>query len=146
MKRTTITTLLFLVTFFHFASAQTTFKIEVTNTLNKNRTDVPIVIKLGNLKQNQAKRVLWQSALITDTRNNNDTIPNQLDDIDQDGIGGDIIDIFTPSSAEPYRITLFDNEIESIRKFNLQSQLCAKEELESLEIPSSTIVPLESNT
>lgn len=90
MKRTTITTLLFLVTFFHFASAQTTFKIEVTNTLNKNRTDVPIVIKLGNLKQNQAKRVLWQSALITDTRNNNDTIPNQLDDIDQDGIADEL--------------------------------------------------------
>lgn len=62
-------------------------------------------------------------------------------------IRGDIIDIFTPSSAEPYRITLFDNEIESIRKFDLQTQLCAKEEFESLEIPPAFLaLNAESHT
>lgn len=62
-------------------------------------------------------------------------------------IRGDIIDIFTPNSVEPYRIALFDNEIESIRRFDLQSQLCAKEELESLEIsPAFLALNAESYT
>ncbi|WP_299547358.1 transcription-repair coupling factor [uncultured Helicobacter sp.] len=48
---------------------------------------------------------------------------------------GDIIDLLTPNSEKPYRITLFDNEVESVRCFDLQTQLCSKEFLESLEIP-----------
>ncbi|WP_297809603.1 transcription-repair coupling factor [uncultured Helicobacter sp.] len=47
-------------------------------------------------------------------------------------IRGDIIDIF---ATQPYRITLFGEEVESIRIFDIQSQLCVKEELQSLEIP-----------
>ena len=46
-------------------------------------------------------------------------------------IRGDVIDIFT---NKPYRITLFGDLIESIREFNPQTQMCQKEELESLEI------------
>lgn len=49
-------------------------------------------------------------------------------------VRGDIIDIFTPSSDEPYRITLFDNEVEGIHHFNSQTQLCSKEVIDILEI------------
>lgn len=48
---------------------------------------------------------------------------------------GDIIDILTPNEQNPYRITLFDDEIESVRYFDSQTQLCSKENLDSLEIP-----------
>lgn len=47
---------------------------------------------------------------------------------------GDIIDIFPPSSPMPLRISLFDDEIEQIKYFELESQRTQKEELESIEI------------
>ena len=47
---------------------------------------------------------------------------------------GDIIDIYPPSSKMPLRISLFDNEIEQIKYFELESQRTQKEELESFEL------------
>jgi len=50
---------------------------------------------------------------------------------------GDIIDIYAPSAFNPIRISLFDNEIEQIKYFELESQRTLKEELESFEITSA---------
>ncbi|MCF6340093.1 MAG: DEAD/DEAH box helicase [Sulfurimonas sp.] len=47
---------------------------------------------------------------------------------------GDIIDIYAPSSKLPIRISLFDDEIEQIKYFELESQRTLKEELDSFEI------------
>ena len=47
---------------------------------------------------------------------------------------GDIIDIYTRGSEKPYRISLFDDEIEGIRTFTCESQKSDKEEIESFEI------------
>lgn len=47
---------------------------------------------------------------------------------------GDIIDIFPPGAANPFRISLFDDEIESIRTFVCETQRSQKEELESVTI------------
>ncbi len=47
---------------------------------------------------------------------------------------GDIIDIFPPNSKNPIRISLFDDEVESIRYFDVESQKSVKDELESVEI------------
>ncbi len=47
---------------------------------------------------------------------------------------GDIIDIFPPNSKTPYRINLFDEEVESIYPFDLKTQKRFKEELESIKI------------
>jgi len=50
-------------------------------------------------------------------------------------IRGDIIDIFPPNSKTPYRINLFDDEIESIFIFNVDNQRVFKDdELEEVEI------------
>ena len=49
-------------------------------------------------------------------------------------IRGDIIDIYPLESDEAYRISLFDNEIESIRKFDVENQKSYKEELETISI------------
>ncbi|MCW8895926.1 MAG: helicase-related protein [Sulfurimonas sp.] len=47
---------------------------------------------------------------------------------------GDIIDIYAPSSKMPIRISLFDDEIEQMKYFELESQRTQKEELDSFEI------------
>ena len=58
---------------------------------------------------------------------------------------GDIIDIFVPSSANPVRISLFDNEIEQIKEFELESQRTLGEDLEDIEI-CSAFYSLDENT
>ena len=50
---------------------------------------------------------------------------------------GDILDIFIPSSENPYRISLFDNEIEQIKAFELESQRTLGDELDSVEVRSA---------
>jgi transcription-repair coupling factor (superfamily II helicase) len=47
---------------------------------------------------------------------------------------GDIIDIFPLGSDEAYRVSLFDEEVESIREFSLDTQKSSKEELETIKI------------
>lgn len=47
---------------------------------------------------------------------------------------GEIIDIFSLADEMPTRILLFDDEIESIRKFDLQTQKSNPQELQSVEI------------
>ena len=47
---------------------------------------------------------------------------------------GEIIDVFPINSDEPFRILLDIDEVESIRKFDLITQISDKFELESLEI------------
>ena len=47
---------------------------------------------------------------------------------------GDIIDIYSPSAENPIRVSLFDNEIEQIKEFELETQRTLGDELESYEI------------
>ena len=49
---------------------------------------------------------------------------------------GGIFDIFSYSESKPYRLDFFDNEIESIRRFELSSQL-SSERLEEIDIISN---------
>ncbi len=48
---------------------------------------------------------------------------------------GDIIDIYPRGAKEPFRISLFDDEIESIRSFDPATQKSKKDEIESIELP-----------
>ena len=50
---------------------------------------------------------------------------------------GDIVDIFAPSAPNPIRISLFDDEIEQIKEFELETQRTLKEELDSFTISSA---------
>lgn len=47
---------------------------------------------------------------------------------------GDIIDIYSIQSQSPVRISLFDNEVESIRHFECETQKSVKGELENISI------------
>ena len=50
---------------------------------------------------------------------------------------GDIIDIFAPGSETPCRISLFDDEVEQIRAFEVETQRTLGDELESFEVHSA---------
>ena len=50
---------------------------------------------------------------------------------------GDIIDVFSPSLKNPIRISLFDDTIEQMKAFELETQRTIKEELDSLKISSA---------
>lgn len=50
---------------------------------------------------------------------------------------GDILDIFIPNTSNPYRISLFDDEVEEIKVFDVETQRTEKEELSSVEVTSA---------
>ncbi|WP_310439631.1 DEAD/DEAH box helicase [Sulfuricurvum sp.] len=50
---------------------------------------------------------------------------------------GDILDIYVPNQPNPYRISLFDDEIEEIKAFDVETQRTDKEDLASIEVTSA---------
>mgnify|MGYP005845525065 CR=1 FL=1 len=60
-------------------------------------------------------------------------------------IRGDIIDICPLGSQTGYRVSLFDDEVESIRKFDIEDQKSFKEECESFTI-SPAFLALDEDT
>ncbi len=50
---------------------------------------------------------------------------------------GDILDIFIPNTPNPYRISLFDDEVEEIKMFDVETQRTDKEELSFIEVTSA---------
>lgn len=66
----------------------------------------------------------------------------QVDGPGQFSIRGDIVDIFDLTEENPYRIELFDTEVESIRSFDLESQRSI-EQLAGIRIYPATEMILE---
>ncbi len=60
---------------------------------------------------------------------------SRVEGMGQFAIRGGIIDIYTPIAEEPYRIELWDDEVDSIRSFNVQTQRSV------VKIDSFCIVP-----
>ena len=60
-------------------------------------------------------------------------------------IRGDIIDIFPLDRENGYRVSLFDEEIESIREFDVENQKSMPDELESISL-SAAFLSLDSST
>ncbi|MCL4431075.1 MAG: DEAD/DEAH box helicase [Epsilonproteobacteria bacterium] len=50
---------------------------------------------------------------------------------------GDILDIYIPGEENPYRISLFDDEIEEIKAFDVETQRTLSEELASICVTSA---------
>jgi len=59
---------------------------------------------------------------------------NMVEAVGQFSIRGGIIDFFPPNSENPYRIELFDDEIDSIRTFDVENQRSIKM-VQSVNIP-----------
>lgn len=64
----------------------------------------------------------------------------RVEGMGQFAIRGGIIDIYTPIDEEPYRIELWDDEVDSIRNFNVQTQRSIQK-VEALRIvPNQEII------
>ena len=72
--------------------------------------------------------------LVNFGHSNNANVYNKL----EFSLRGDILDIYN-HNKNPFRISLFDNVIESIKEFNPQTQLTYKEELEEILLVNSLI-------
>lgn len=66
---------------------------------------------------------------------------NKIDQPLQFASRGDILDIYSVNYENPIRIEFFDEEIESIRPFNLSTQISFKEELDFVDIYPATDIP-----
>lgn len=51
------------------------------------------------------------------------TKTNKIESVFQYAQRGEIIDIYSPSNEDPYRLEFFDNEIEEIREFNVATEM-----------------------
>jgi len=60
-------------------------------------------------------------------------------------IRGDIIDICPLGSEVGFRVSLFDNEVESIRKFDIEDQKSFKDEIETFKITPAFLALNEEN-
>ena len=69
---------------------------------------------------------------------------NKLDQSLQFALRGDILDIFPINSERPIRIEFFDDEIESIRYFDIANQTSI-EEIDSIDIFPSTDLLIDKN-
>lgn len=65
---------------------------------------------------------------------------NKIDQSLQFASRGDILDIFSVNYDKPIRIEFFDNEIESIRFFEISSQLSVKKLQKAIILPASDII------
>jgi len=59
-------------------------------------------------------------------------------------VRGDIIDIFPPNNEYGYRVSLFDDEVEGIRKFDVENQKSFKDEIEEFTVSASFLAFDES--
>ncbi len=62
---------------------------------------------------------------------------NKIDQSLQFASRGDVLDVFSLSSQKPYRIEFFDDTIESIRTFDISTQLSVNETSEAIIFPAS---------
>ena len=72
--------------------------------------------------------------------NNNPNVYNKL----EFSLRGDILDIYN-YQKNPYRISFFDNMIESIKQFNPQSQLTNKKEIDEITIVNPFVESTETD-
>jgi len=67
---------------------------------------------------------------------------NKIESLNQYAIRGGIIDIFTPIYRNPLRVEIFDDEIESIRFFDIETQLSI-EKIENFKLTKSSLYGLD---
>ena len=60
-------------------------------------------------------------------------------------VRGSIIDLFPMGSSVPYRLDLFDDEIEAIKTFDIETQ-CSVQDIESIKMMPAREFPLDKNS
>lgn len=136
----------------------TSARLKVVNTLVSGGEDCVVIIPVEALLNPLSPRETWQSFItrfeVGDTLNIDEVTKRliqmgyervaRVEGMGQFAIRGGIIDIFGPTSDEPYRIELWDDEIDSIRNFNIQTQRSIAKVDKIEVVPNQEIIfPLE---
>ena len=100
--------------------------------------DVEHYFKIKTNQQVELNEIIKK--LVEFGHNNNPNVYNKL----EFSLRGDILDIYN-YQINPYRISFFDNTIESIKQFNPQSQLTNKKEIDEISIVNPLIESSETN-
>ncbi|WP_390410304.1 transcription-repair coupling factor [Lacticaseibacillus jixiensis] len=123
------------------------------NTLNWLMTGEPgiVVTSLAGLKRLLPPQNVWQAASIhidMDSRIDPNNLAQRLVDAGyvrdslvaapgQFAIRGGIIDVYPLNADDPLRIELFDDEVDSLRRFDMQTQRSIRQ-VNAIEIPPAT--------
>ncbi|WP_236913763.1 transcription-repair coupling factor [Clostridium sp. Cult2] len=86
-----------------------------------NKLINPTLFKRESIKINSKSRILLEQ-LATQLLTCGYERKSMVEGIGQFSIRGGIIDIFPPNNENPYRIEMFDDEIDSIRTFDIETQ------------------------
>jgi transcription-repair coupling factor (superfamily II helicase) len=70
---------------------------------------------------------------------------NRIESINQYSLRGGIIDVYTPIYNQPLRIEIFDDQVESIRQFDPDSQL-STEKLTNFSLTKGALTSLDSSS
>ena len=106
--------------------------------LIKINNSVDHYFKIRTNQQLEIKDIIKK--LVEFGHNNNPNVYNKL----EFSLRGDILDVYN-YQTNPYRISFFDNIIESIKQFNPQSQLTYKKEIDEITIVNPFIESTETN-
>lgn len=131
-------------------NANLVLRTEVLNKLTSGRTARVIVAYAGALSEQVLKKEDFKAISLRIKEGSE--IPHNFEEIMMEKYGfqktdfvsepgdfsvrGGIVDVFSYASEVPYRITLFGNEIESIRSFDIESQL-SREKVKDFELVSN---------
>lgn len=131
----------------------TSARIRVIEALN-NEEDITLIIPVQALLNPLSPKATWQSytttvkvgEIINITALQNKLVQigyervGRVEGIGQFAVRGGIMDIYPPTMDEPYRIELWDDEVDSIRSFNVQTQRSIEKVEELLIVPNQEIV------
>lgn len=131
-------------------NANLVLRTEVLNRLNSENKPKVIVAPFASLSEKVLKKEDFKA--ISHTIKVGDSLDfdfvdelltsyqfNQTDFVSEPGefsVRGGIVDVFSYSNEEPYRITFFGSEVESIKTFDIETQL-SKEKIKQFQLVSN---------
>ena len=131
----------------------TSARIRVIEALNKEE-DVTLIIPVQALLNPLSPKETFKSytvsikvgEILNITNLQNQLVQNgyervgRVESMGQFAIRGGIVDIYPPTMEEPYRIELWDDEVDSIRNFNVQTQRSIQKVEELMIVPNQEII------
>ena len=125
-------------------------RAEVLNKLNNKRNSIIVSYPEALSEKVVSRRVLKQKTILLSVGDihhpsllEEQLIENKFSEVDfvtdpgQFSVRGGIIDVFSYADEHPFRIEFFDDEIESIRTFNINTQLSVENKNKISIIPNT---------
>ena len=137
-------------------NANTLLRVEVLNKINSTRNPIIVTYSEAVIEKVISQKELQKKSVQLNVKDNFqiDKLTSILEEMNfvkvdfilepgQYAIRGGIVDIFSYSNENPYRIEFFDTTIESIRTFKINNQLSIQNEKEVKIIPNTELEKIQ---